>query len=495
MPISESPLNASAVPPPQAPHVNGQVDRVQELLTEPLTDGYRPSLPNWALYITDALPQIWLLRDIELMLIHPVVSNALEYFKAGISGAEFWGGPNPEDSQDAKGIPICPENPEVETFVRNQCQLFWDRGVPRLQGGYEYGWQAVENMYSEAGTLHWTGVRDFSPRDTFILTQEDHPIGVRVKGMHGKKGAVDLWFASPDIPAKALWYAHNPRWQQFYGRSQLMAAWRPWRRLAWKDAAETVTDMGVYRFAYSGPVIGYPDEQLQTAQQGVPATTLDSQGNPRRWARDAARQMAEWMKAGSGIGLPTTCYPTGSGGEGKPKWTAEFPKQVLSVEGLIKYIQYLCDEIYYGIHIPPETIKASETGSGYSGRSIPIEAFMMVQQRIADQMLMLFIEQVLKPLVRWNWGPSIKWQVMVKPLMMSKRALQAGPDAKGGSMEQRTMPNPAESQTPGAGPGAHEQPAQAGWGALETGGQFSLNYMTAIERCREIAKRIHARAA
>jgi hypothetical protein len=34
------------------------------------------------------------------------------------------------------------------------------------------------------------------------------------------------------------------------------------------------------------------------AQLGVPATTMDSQGKPRRYARDIARQMGEQIKAG-----------------------------------------------------------------------------------------------------------------------------------------------------------------------------------------------------
>ena len=88
---------------------------------------------------------------------------------------------------------------------------------------------------------------------------------------------MDLWSRTEDIPAKGVWYAHNPRYNDDYGQSQLLGSWRPWRRLAWKDAAETVIDGGFYRFAYSGPVIGYPDETYQSAP-GSPNTTLDSLG-------------------------------------------------------------------------------------------------------------------------------------------------------------------------------------------------------------------------
>ena len=38
---------------------------------------------------------------------------------------------------------------------------------------------------------------------------------------------------------------------------------------------------------------------------------------------------------------------------------------------------------------------------------------------IADALLLLFIRQVLIPLVRWNFGP-VPWQVAVKPLLMTR---------------------------------------------------------------------------
>src|SRR5580704_6783408 len=192
-------------------HVNGQMtqDTITALLEEPLTEGYTPSLPLWASYLTDTLPQIWLLRDLELMMIHPIVSNALEYFKSGIAGAEFWGGPNLQDPNDPIGRPICADSPEVDQFVRDQCTVYWDRGVPQLQGGYEYGWIGAENIYENDGVLKWKNLLHFAPRDTFPLTMDQEFVGVRIKGIKKSgKGAVDLWSATEDVPAKGLWYAH-----------------------------------------------------------------------------------------------------------------------------------------------------------------------------------------------------------------------------------------------------------------------------------------------
>lgn len=429
-----------------------QRDKLAEKLTgEPLTEGYRPTLPLWALFTSDTVPQFYLLRDIELMLIHPIVRSALEYFKGGLAGAEFWGGPKPEDPHDEVGLPIS-ENPEVSAFVAEQCLRFWDRGVPQLQAGYEYGWCAGENLYAQedgSGKLYWDGILQFSPRDVYLLTHNAVPVGVRVKqiantqaelaGTTSSVGVADLWMASKDVPGKGMWYAHNPRYSQFYGQSQLLGAWRPWRRLGWKDGAESNIDLGFYRFWCRGPVVYFPDEDMQTGTAApAMATAFDSQGRPRRFARDVARQLAEWYKSGAGVGLPSAKYSSDMGGG--DKWKLELPDSTLNVEGGIVYAKHLWDQIRYGVGVPPELMESSEGGSGFNGRMVPLYAFLEQQQKIADALLLLFVRQVLIPLVRWNFG-AVPWRVQVKPLLMTRLQAQKGEASQ-----------PANQGTPGAGP-------------------------------------------
>src|SRR6516165_5033616 len=140
-----SPATA-ALPPANGTAPQLDKGRLEELLTKPMTDGYKPTLPLWALWTTDAIPQFYLLRDIELMLIHPIVRNTLDYYKSGIAGAEFWGGPDPANPQQGKPIS---QDPEVASFVHEHCQRYWDYGVPKLQGGYEYGWIGCESLYGD----------------------------------------------------------------------------------------------------------------------------------------------------------------------------------------------------------------------------------------------------------------------------------------------------------------------------------------------------------
>lgn len=418
---------------------------IADTLQEEITVGYKPVVPLEAMWMSGTdFPQITLRRDLEFMQMHPIVTMGLGYYRSGISGTQFWGGPDPNnpDPNDMNGKPISPD-PRVTQFVRSHVERFWTQGVPVLQdAGYPYGWAPGEHMYRESsGYLIWDYLKGFHPNDGFVLTYHQNAVGIRVKNIrddpsppdinsrpdktHRASGSADLWFASGAVPAKAAWYAHRPRFNQHYGRSQLIGAWRPWRRLGWRDGFEQVVDAAVYRAGYRGPIVKHPMEDAQTAQQGIPATRLDGASNPRRSARDVARQMVEWAKAGAGFTMSSAQYPPTQGGGSK--WELDWPDHVMDVRPLIEACRYLEDQIFMGIEVPPELVKAGGVGSGYQGRSIPREAFLAGQQKIADAMLAMFVDQVLRPLVLWNFG-AIPFEIYCKSILKS----QSGQDQGGG---------------------------------------------------------------
>lgn len=418
------------------PHItNGRTNMsaVAETLQEETTSGYVPVMPLEALWLSGGdMPHITLRRDLEFMSMHPVVMAAMEYYRSGIAGAEFWGGPdhNNPDQNNTVGKPISTD-PHVNDFILAHVERFWQQGMPLLQEGYGYGWAAGEHIYKEVnGMLVWSHLKDFHPYDSFILTLNHKPIGTRIKNIRNRQ-PVDMWFASDVIPAKACWYPHKPRFNQHHGRSQYLGAWRPWRRLGWRDAVEQVIDAAVYRAGYRGPIVRHPPEDMQTAMEGIPATKLDGAGKSRRGARDVARQLVEWAKAGAGFTLSSARYTQAQGGGNK--WDIDWPEHVMDVRPLIESARYLEDQIMLGMGVPPELIRAGGTGSGYSGRSIPREAFLGEQQLVANNMLGAFVKQVVAPLVKWNFG-DIPFNVFCKSLLKSQTdSAQGAPGQSGGN--------------------------------------------------------------
>lgn len=426
-----------------------QNQQTLENLERQLTEGYRPQLPVELMFGGNGMPYMSLRADTELMLTHPDVRQALGYFRGGIAGAEFWGGPNPDAAEGSpeadQGLPICPEDDKVGRFIKEQCERFWDRGVPQLQRADEYGWIGSEQVYdSTDGVFKWENCFTFSPRDTYLLTQDYKPVGVRVKNVDQSTRPVDLWMAGVNVPAKGIWYANQPRYNSYYGQSQLYAAWRPWRRLAYKDGLESVIDGCLYRLGYQGPIGRYPDVDL-VGPQGVPNQTLGNDGKPRRYARDIMRQICEQYKAGASVGLPSV-----RDDKGNYLYDLILPTSALQgIDGLLNAAKALRDQITAGIGVPPELIEAADSGSGYSGRRIPLEAFLANQQQIADAMLRLFVHQVLRPLVKYNFQ-DVKWNVQVKSLI--KTRTKAAQGANAGQSGQQPAQQPMQQSQPSGQP-------------------------------------------
>src|SRR4051812_35235509 len=114
------------------------MNSVADTLQDEVSVGYKPVTPLESLWQSGGgdMPQITLRRDLEFMQMHPVVSSGLEYYKSGIAGAEFWGGPDQQNTDNEQGRPIS-LNPRVSQFVLAHAERFWQRGMPVLQeGGY-----------------------------------------------------------------------------------------------------------------------------------------------------------------------------------------------------------------------------------------------------------------------------------------------------------------------------------------------------------------------
>jgi hypothetical protein len=398
---------AAAAAPAEQPASRGQVERA---LTEgnPAA-GYKPALPihGWT-WGDNGLPPLWqYYSDLPAMLPHPVIENGLDYYKSGVTGAEI-------ESIEAS-------SPAVARFADKEFRNFWGRCLPTVQLGYDYGWCGCMARYTvERGLLSLDTLDDFAPRDTTPLVGESGDYcGFRLRNV--PDGHSDLWGPSAKSPAKGFWYAHRARYGLLHGRSQAFPSWQPWRRLAARDGADETIDHGFYRFAFRGPVTRYPEGNQ-------PPATIKRPGPERQSNQECARQMGEGVKHGAAVTMPST-----RDANGEFLWGFEWPDHVLDVQVLLAYPLHLHDLMTLGCGTPPELIKASETGSGYSGREIPLEGFFCKQQVVANSILRQWMEQILLPLVRWNFGPRAWCKITLASLLKTRvrDARANAPDGQG----------------------------------------------------------------
>ena len=89
-------------------------------------------------------------------------------------------------------------------------------------------------------------------------------------------------------------------------------------------------------------------------------------------------------------------------------------------------------EILKGLLIPPELVDAATVGSGYSGRSIPAQVFFTMEDEIAELIVQGTDNQVIRPLVDLNFGPKVKYEILLNSLAKLVWGEDKGGGDKGG---------------------------------------------------------------
>jgi len=373
------------------------------------------------------------LYDAPAMMSHPRVIHTMGVYKGGIAGAKFI----------LKGASSL----EVGEFALSELKRFWKRGLGEAQQSYEFGRGASEITYEEEdGLLRLSHLRAFLPTDCRVLLRDGAYVGVRIRGAKSGDGQNrDLWGPGA-LPAKGFWMSHNRRYSRWYGWPRLFGMWRPWRRLAGKDGAEDTVDGAFFRFGFSPPIGRYPnDDKMPNARTYGAGQTTDWRRNS-----DLMREMLEAITARGLVALSSERDE-----KGEYKWGVDWPTGSLDGSGMLEYTGTLEDAISLGGGVPPEIVEASETGSGYSGRQIPLEAFLAGQQRNAEEAVEAWQRQIGDPLLLWNFGPDAWAVVEVEDLLESRLRQQGGTPGK------EAPGQPGQPQPQGGAPKPPEEPKGA----------------------------------
>lgn len=395
---------------PLSPKVQGAVEAVLGL---PVAEAYRPTLPVWSLRAQAVLG--WeFFQDVEVMRLHPAVAMPLNWVMAPLRMAEW----------DMKA-----NNLEAARLAGEILLWFWNGPLSRIQqeGNY-YGWSAGEIVYErQEGYLRPSKMLHMSSRDVVPIVDEKtrRGRGIQVTGNIG--GMARLFAFRDNIPNKGFWYTHGRRFEGYFGDSQLRPSWKPWRRLAGIDGNEETTDLACYRFGTGIVKVFHPEGMYTGTVSSVPSWGI----NGKVSNSDIARQISEGMKAGAGIALSSEKYPQQSGGG--LKWDVVVEPFSTNIEQLIAQKRELEIDCAKAIGVPPEVIQAAETGSGYSGRAIPLQGFLVSQQTKLNDMTEQVMDQIVAPLLKWNLGPEAWACATAKPLIQTYRKTAWDQDEGGGN--------------------------------------------------------------
>ena len=250
----------------------------------------------------------------------------------------------------------------------------------------EWGFSGSEGMYKRIGDqIHFDCLKCFHPRDVKIVTREGKKVGMTVKRVWGRQQKVYL--GGP----KGFWHIHRREENPWYGLSRLFGSFQPWFEMHTDGGAKDIRKLYYRKYAFSGEVMYYP---IGDAPVGGVVGDQQMYNN-----KHIASQLLEKRRTGGVMALTNTRYE-----DGTRKWELVSAQPGPGGADVLDYHRMMKMELFEGMGVPAEVAEAAEVGAGWSGRRVPFEAFFSILQEMVNWLIFDFNEQILRPLVRLNFG-------------------------------------------------------------------------------------------
>lgn len=323
----------------------------------------------------------------------------------------------------------------VKDFVGRQWKRIWSRAAPKIARTPIYGWSAFEAMYREAdGHLEIADLEDRHPLECKALTRRGQLAGVRTS----KANPENERTAEKDHPSyllgmKGLWLTYEAKYGQWYGQSILDAAYPPFWSKVQNGGAHDLESLRMQKDAWLGVIVGYPEQW-----------SIRRPDNTEVFGRDIAREMQDLIASGGCVALPTDVNPNTNA----PLFTLTRATDVSGATQIFEWTEKLDKRIWEAIVGPSEIVEAGGTGSGFSGRSIPLIAWLMTRSSEFSDHVRAIDRQILRPLVCMNYGEQAAKEYSIDPVDLIEK------------IGKLLSPDPPQSNTPPPQVAAHGGPMQ-----------------------------------
>lgn len=406
-----------------------------------LTAAYKPSIWSYARRQLRDQGKIFSVYDVEEMRWDPRCRFGMAVLQAPIAGVKWkitvdgtsWQSDNPDPES-------ITQTPESLQFIHKMWKRLWTHDLHKVLSHLEYGAAGGEIVYrfsQEDQRWEFDCLQDIHVMDIIPLTSQRKLCALDIKNIAGSQGLVRLptprWY----------WCNHRARWGSVYGGSRYIAAWERYQEKTAQKGAVDSRRTFYFKHAFTGPMMRYPNGSVE-----------DSPGHFRT-NQELAREICEKYEAGGTVQLPNSTDE-----QGNYLWTWEHPKVGESVKDMRDYIKDLDSEMFEGMEIPQEVIKAADTGSGWSGRSIPLLVFLASLDPIVAHDFQCMDRQMLWHLMRVNYGPM---RYEIEPISLVPQG--EDPNKKPGGDKPAQPPGAVNPQQAGAGQGGAatgQQPAAGG---------------------------------
>lgn len=305
------------------------------------------------------------------------------------------------------------QNTEVKEYLVKNITRFWRNSAPRALKALEWGYSCSEVIYNQNqynGHLDFHTLKDLHSMDCRAVSLDGAFFGANIHNVPGYKRVLLQG-------AKVLWHVQGREFNPWYGRSRLYGAYIPWIE-AWTDGGyRDIRSLYYHKNAFEGGIIYHPPGATKESDDGSSPAGVRSH-------KDIARELLEKKKTGGVL-----VFPNLTDSQGKRQWEYVPATVTQSPVNILDYGNVLKDEIWEGMGIPPEVVKAAGTGA-YAGRLVPQQAFYATLQEIVYWLISDADEQIFRPSIEREFGPGIEYEIM--PFGMMENVEEDGGEDESG---------------------------------------------------------------
>ncbi len=346
--------------------------------TDPLADYENRRTSFWGELIIQGLPPWYLWIGRAMLDSDPLVRFAINVRNAALMPAE---------------ITVKAKNEMYAAWIQKQWDFLWNHHRSKFTSAKKYGFSALQAIWKldERDYLTLTDCKDYSPEDSKCLLQDNRIVGMTVKS---KK------VFSP----QALWMTFGSEFGNPYGTGILRRMYPAWFEKWMNHGAKKLLQLRMLKDAYIGDIFWYPPDQIVE----IP----DGQGGVKSmpW-RDVFREIGENRTSGNVLTLPLLLD---SNGKELTRYTP--PQDTGSASQIFEWNDLVDSKILQAADVPREVIEAAETGSGYSGRSIPFLTMLSVCNDELVEMVQCF-RRLIEPVIWLNWGVEPDFEIIPSNLV------------------------------------------------------------------------------
>lgn len=346
--------------------------------TDPLADYENRRTSFWGELIIQGLPPwyIWIGRA--MLDSDPLVRFAINVRNAALMPAE---------------ITVKAKNEMYAAWIQKQWDFLWNHHRSKFTSAKKYGFAALQAVWKldEREYLTLTDCKDYSPEDSKCLIEDNRIVGMTVKGRR---------VFSP----QALWMTFGSEFGNPYGTGILRRMYPAWFEKWMNHGAKKLLQLRMLKDAYIGDIFWYPPDQIVE----IP----DGQGGVKSmpW-RDVFREIGENRTSGNVLTLPLLLD---ANGKELTRYTP--PQDTGSASQIFEWNDLVDSKILQAADVPREVIEAAETGSGYSGRSIPFLTMLSVCNDELVEMVQCF-RRLIEPVIWLNWGVEPDFEIIPSNLV------------------------------------------------------------------------------